>query len=40
MALIAIPNRDFPPDDQILELADWVLDSLRELTPDVVHELG
>ena len=39
MAVIAIPNRDFPPDDQALELADRVLDSLAELTPDGVYEL-
>jgi hypothetical protein len=39
MKVIAIPNRDFPPDDQALQLADRVLDSLAELTPDGVYEL-
>jgi HAD superfamily hydrolase (TIGR01509 family) len=37
MALIAVPNRDFPPDPDALELADVVLDSLTELTPEVIR---
>ncbi|MGH2956468.1 MAG: HAD family hydrolase [Solirubrobacterales bacterium] len=40
MAVIAIPNRDFPPGERALKLADRVLDSLAELTPDGVYELG
>jgi HAD superfamily hydrolase (TIGR01509 family) len=37
MAVIAVPNRDFPPDPDALELADVVLDSLAELTPEVIR---
>jgi HAD superfamily hydrolase (TIGR01509 family) len=37
MAVIAVPNRDFPPDPDALELADVVLDSLKELTPEVIR---
>jgi len=36
MRVIAIPNRDFPPDDEALVLADLALDSLGELTPEAV----
>jgi HAD superfamily hydrolase (TIGR01509 family) len=36
MAVIAIPNRDFPPDPEALALADVVLDSLEELNPERV----
>jgi len=36
MAVIAIPNRMYPPDRQALELADVVLDSLEQLTPEAV----
>ena len=36
MAVIAVPNRDFPPDPEALELADAALDSLTELSPDLV----
>ena len=34
MRVIAIPNASYPPDDEALELADVVLESLDELTPD------
>jgi HAD superfamily hydrolase (TIGR01509 family) len=37
MAVIAVPNRDFPPDPDALELADLVLDSLAELAPAQVR---
>jgi HAD superfamily hydrolase (TIGR01509 family) len=37
MRVIAIPNASYPPDDAALELADVVLDSLDELTPDRVE---
>jgi HAD superfamily hydrolase (TIGR01509 family) len=40
MAVIAIPNRDFPPEAEALDLADTVLDSLAELTPDLIRELS
>jgi HAD superfamily hydrolase (TIGR01509 family) len=39
MAVIAVPNRDFPPADDALELADLVLDSLQDLTVERVREL-
>jgi HAD superfamily hydrolase (TIGR01509 family) len=39
MAVIAVPNRDFPPDPDALELADVTLDSLEELTPERVRGL-
>jgi HAD superfamily hydrolase (TIGR01509 family) len=38
MAVIAVPNRDFPPEDDALELATRVLDSLAELTPQLISE--
>ena len=40
MRVIAIPNRQFPPGDEALAAADVVLDSLAELTPDVVDPPG
>lgn len=36
MAVIAIPNRDFPPEPEALRLASRVLDSLTELTPGLL----
>jgi HAD superfamily hydrolase (TIGR01509 family) len=39
MAIIAIPNREFPPDPDALALAGVVLGSIDELTPDVVSDL-
>jgi HAD superfamily hydrolase (TIGR01509 family) len=39
MKVIAVPNRDFPPTTEALELADLVLDSLTELTPDRIRAL-
>ena len=40
MRVIAIPNREFPPGDEALAAADVVLDSLAQLTPDVVDPTG
>jgi HAD superfamily hydrolase (TIGR01509 family) len=37
MAVIAVPNRDFPPDPSALEIAAAVLDSLEQLTPPRVR---
>jgi HAD superfamily hydrolase (TIGR01509 family) len=37
MRVVAIPNRAFPPPDEVLATAYAVLDSIRELTPDVVE---
>jgi HAD superfamily hydrolase (TIGR01509 family) len=36
MTVVAIPNREFPPDRAALELADVVLDGLDQLTPAVI----
>jgi HAD superfamily hydrolase (TIGR01509 family) len=38
MHVIAIPNRAFPPPAEVLELASVVLDSIKELDPEVVRE--
>jgi HAD superfamily hydrolase (TIGR01509 family) len=34
MVVVAIPNREFPPSNDALAVADDVLDALTELTPD------
>ncbi|HEX3294336.1 MAG TPA: HAD family phosphatase [Solirubrobacterales bacterium] len=39
MTVIAVPNRDFPPEADALALAAQVLDSLDELTPERVRSL-
>jgi len=39
MAVVAVPNNDFPPDPPALELADLKLDSLGELAPERVRSL-
>jgi len=39
MAVIAVPNRDFRPDPHALDLADLVLESLEQVTPERVREL-
>lgn len=36
LRVVAIPNAYFPPDEEALALADTVLDSLADLTPDVI----
>jgi HAD superfamily hydrolase (TIGR01509 family) len=36
MLVVAVPNRAYPPAADAVELADVVLDSIRELTPEVV----
>ena len=36
MRVIAIPNRRYPPATDALELADLIIESLDELTPEVV----
>jgi HAD superfamily hydrolase (TIGR01509 family) len=40
MTVIAVPNREFPPDADSLRLAAKVLTSLEELTPELVLEMG
>jgi HAD superfamily hydrolase (TIGR01509 family) len=37
MRVIAIPNASYPPDPEALALADVVLDSLDQLTPDRIE---
>lgn len=39
MAVIAIPNPHYPPDEDALALAATVLETLDELTPDLVVNL-
>jgi HAD superfamily hydrolase (TIGR01509 family) len=36
LRVVAIPNAHFPPDEEALALADVVVDSLDELTPEVI----
>ena len=36
LRVVAIPNAHFPPDEEVLALADVVVDSLDELTPEVI----
>jgi HAD superfamily hydrolase (TIGR01509 family) len=40
MSLVAVPNREFPPDAEALALAGEVVASLAELTPALVREAG
>jgi beta-phosphoglucomutase-like phosphatase (HAD superfamily) len=40
MAVIAVPNSDFPPEPGALKLAREVLGSLTELTPERVRALS
>ena len=37
MRVLAIPNASYPPDEEALELADAVVDSLDELTPEILR---
>jgi HAD superfamily hydrolase (TIGR01509 family) len=39
MAVVAIPNRAFPPSDEALAAADVMLGSISELTPAVIDSL-
>src|SRR4051794_5319769 len=39
MAVIAVPNQDFPPESEALELADVTVKSLTEVTPETVRRL-
>ncbi len=36
MVVVAVPNRQFPPDAEALRLADLVVSKLDELTPDAI----
>jgi HAD superfamily hydrolase (TIGR01509 family) len=39
MAVVAVPNQDFPPEPGALALASLVLDSLEELSPERIRSL-
>jgi HAD superfamily hydrolase (TIGR01509 family) len=39
MTVIAVPNKDFPPEPDALALASLVLDSLEELEPERISSL-
>ena len=39
MTVIAVPNRDYPPEAETRGQADRILDSLVDLTPDLVRSL-
>jgi HAD superfamily hydrolase (TIGR01509 family) len=39
LALIAVPNQDFPPEPDALGLADVTVTSLTEVTPETVRQL-
>jgi HAD superfamily hydrolase (TIGR01509 family) len=39
MTVIAVPNRDFPPDADAIQLAGMELDSVAQLTPELVRTL-
>jgi hypothetical protein len=36
--VIAIPNREFPPDEDALELAADILESIEQLTPERISQ--
>jgi hypothetical protein len=38
MIVVAIPNREFPPADDALSLTDVRVDSIAELTREVVRD--
>jgi HAD superfamily hydrolase (TIGR01509 family) len=38
MLVIAVPNREFPPDDDALALASLVVGSVGELTPELIED--
>jgi hypothetical protein len=37
MRVLAVPNPHYPPDDEALALADVVLASIAELTPELLE---
>jgi HAD superfamily hydrolase (TIGR01509 family) len=39
MGVVAVPNRDFPPEPDALALADERVESLTEVTPEAVRKL-
>ena len=39
MHVLTIPNRAFPPPGDVLALANVVLESIKDLDPEVVREV-
>ena len=39
MRIVAVPNRDFAPDPEVLETANAVISTLDELTPELIERL-
>jgi HAD superfamily hydrolase (TIGR01509 family) len=39
MPVIAVPNQDFPPESDALELADEMVESLTEVTPSLIQQV-
>jgi HAD superfamily hydrolase (TIGR01509 family) len=40
MRVIAIPNREFPPDEDAISRAALVVDAIQQLTPGLIEELA
>lgn len=40
MPVIAVPNRDFPPPEEILDIATLVVDRVAEVTPATIEKAG
>lgn len=40
MPVIAVPNRDFPPPQEILEIATLVVDRVADLSPALIEKAG
>jgi hypothetical protein len=40
MRVVAVPNRRFPPPDELVEAADLAVTDLRALSPGAFERLG
>jgi HAD superfamily hydrolase (TIGR01509 family) len=40
MSVVAVPNRDFPPEQEVLDLATLVIDRVSEVTNAVIEKAG
>jgi HAD superfamily hydrolase (TIGR01509 family) len=40
LSVLAVPNAAFPPSEDALALAEVIVDSLQEITPELVESLG
>jgi beta-phosphoglucomutase-like phosphatase (HAD superfamily) len=40
LSVLAVPNAAFPPSEDALALAEVIVDSLEEITPELVESLG